>query len=180
MIIEPFKSDYNGYEEENYDYLFKRKSKEERQQKKIEKKQKREDKRQEKKSGDAPKKHPLLGNFGLFNKNKNKEKAKTGTTGSAPAPGSSGKKEAGKVSDSAQEKTEGTTTPANESSAQQSEDLKLESKELDKNEKPKEAGVGALVGVVFLGLTILLAGYAIYKADKKPISELQPLIKPRL
>jgi hypothetical protein len=171
MIIEPFKSDYNGYEEENYDYLFKRKSKEERQQKKTEKKQKREDKRQEKKSGDAPKKHPLLGNFGLFNKNKNNEKAKTGTTGSAPAPGSSGKKEAGKVSDSVKEKSEDT----NDSAAKESEDLKLESQELDKNEKPKEAGFGPWLGFTFLGITILIAGYAILKADKKSNPVPQPL-----
>ena len=84
MIIgETFNNDYDGYEEDSYDYLFKRKSKEERQQRKADNKQKRstkkqvrQEKRQEKKAGtgDTPKKHPIIGNFGLTNKTKKKEK----------------------------------------------------------------------------------------------------------
>jgi len=83
MIIgENFKSDYDGYGEENYDYLFKRKPNPARQQKKAEKKenkafkkQGRQLKRQDKKAGIAPKRKLIQGNFGLFNKNKRKEAA---------------------------------------------------------------------------------------------------------
>ena len=47
MIIgETINSEYDGYEEENYDYLFKRKSKEERQQKKTVRQEKRAEKKQ--------------------------------------------------------------------------------------------------------------------------------------
>lgn len=187
MIIgETFKSDYDGYEEDNYDYLFKRKSKEERQQRKADNKQKRSTKkqarqenRQEKKAGtgDTPKKHPILGNFGLFNKNKKKEKEKAnaGTSGSASSSGSSGKNEQGNVLDALKEKAAGINIPENESAAPETEGAKLESKDLEQNGKPKEAGFGPMLGFAFLGITILLAGYAIFKADKKPISELQPM-----
>lgn len=83
MIIgETFKSDYNGYGEENYDYLFKRKVSPARQQKKAEKKEKRVIKkqnkplkRQDKRVGIIPKKRLIQGNFGMFNKNKRKEEA---------------------------------------------------------------------------------------------------------
>lgn len=83
MIIgETFKNDYDGYGEENYDYLFKRKSNPARQQKKADKKEKhavkkqgRQLKRQDKKSGIAPKKRLIQGNFGMFNKNKRREEA---------------------------------------------------------------------------------------------------------
>ena len=83
MIIgETFKSGYDGYGEENYDYLFKRKSSPARQQKKADKKEKRvvkkqgrQLKRQDKKAGIAPKKRMIQGNFGMFNKNKRKEEA---------------------------------------------------------------------------------------------------------
>ncbi len=83
MIIgETFKSDYDSYGEENYDYLFKRKPSPARQQKKAEKKenkgvkkQGRQLKRQDKKAGIIPKKRLIQGNFGMFNKNKRKEEA---------------------------------------------------------------------------------------------------------
>ncbi|MBI3520624.1 MAG: hypothetical protein HY062_14895 [Bacteroidetes bacterium] len=83
MIIgETFKSDYDSYGEENYDYLFKRKPSPARQQKKTEKKEKkfakkqgRQVKRQDKKAGIIPKKRLIQGNFGMFNKNKRKEEA---------------------------------------------------------------------------------------------------------
>lgn len=207
MIIgETINSEYDGYEEENYDYLFKRKSKEERQQKKTvrqekraEKKQVKQVKRQEKKATKAanPKKHPILGNFGLFNKNKKKEAAAAAkTAGSSGASGSSGKKEADSDSGSSSggeasggglaalaagaagllNKSEGGNTPANESAGEGNEGAKMESKELDANGNPKkQAGMGAMFGFVCLGITILLVGVAIYKADKKPVSELQPL-----
>lgn len=205
MIIgETINSEYDGYEEENYDYLFKRKSKEERQQKKTvrqekraEKKQVKQVKRQEKKATKAanPKKHPILGNFGLFNKNKKKEAAAAKAAG---ASGSSGKKEADSDSGSTTggegnqsggglaalasgaagllDKSKGGNDPANESAGEGNEGAKMESKELDANGNPKkQAGMGAMFGFVCLGIVVLVVGVAIYKADKKPISELQPL-----
>ncbi|MBI2271059.1 MAG: hypothetical protein HYU69_12005 [Bacteroidetes bacterium] len=208
MIIgETINSGYDGYEEENYDYLFKRKSKEERQQKKTvrqekraEKKQVKQVKRQEKKATKAatPKKHPILGNFGLFNKNKKKEAAAAKTAGSSGASGSSGKNEADSDSGSTSggegnqsgsgltalaagaagllDKSKGGNDPASESAGEGNEGAKSESKELDANGNPKkQAGMGAMFGFVCLGVVILVVGVAIYKADKKPISELQPL-----
>lgn len=204
MIIgETFnENSYYGYEEENYDYLFKRKSKEERQQKKeerkqnrTEKKQLRQDKRTEKKlqkqdpASGGKRKLPILGNFGLFDKNKNKKNA--GTSGGAtnsPAknepgdtsePSTSEEKKiamAGAGAVATQDKSEGSKTSGNESDAEGSSAAKLESKELDKNGNPKkEASFGPMVGFAFLGITLLLVGVAIYKSDKKSKEVLQPM-----
>jgi cobalamin biosynthesis Mg chelatase CobN len=188
MIIgETFNNDYDGYEEDNYDYLFKRKTKEERQQRKADNKQKRADRKQQKQdpTSGSKRRHPLLGNFGLFDKNKKKNTI--GTSGTSTS--SSSKKEPGSTSESStseekktamagaaamQNKSEG-DTPGSESAAQGTEAAKLEMKELDKNGKPKEAGFGPMVGFAFLGITILLVGIAVFKAGKRPISELQPM-----
>lgn len=170
------------YGDDHYDYLFKRRTKEERKQHRQEKKQVRQERREEKKqlSGSEGKRRlPIFGNFGLFDRNKNKKN--TGTSGS------SAKKESGTSSEPStveetknatagaftQDKPEGGNSSENESATQ--ETAKLENKELDPNTKPKEAGFGPMLGFAFLGITILIAGIAIYKADKKPISELQPL-----
>ncbi|MDO9184465.1 MAG: hypothetical protein Q7W13_00525 [Bacteroidia bacterium] len=184
MIIgETFNSDYDGYEEDSYDYLFKRKTKEERQQKRTERKEKRADKKQQKQDSASGGKRrlPILGNFGLFDKNKKKNAP--GTT--SP----SAKKEPGDTSESStseekkiamagvaamQDKSEG-GTPGSESAAPGTEAAKLEAKELDKNAKPKEAGFGPMVGFAFLGIALLLAGIAVVKGGKRPISELQPM-----
>lgn len=195
MIIgETFNNNYDGYEEDNYDYLFKRKTKEERQQKRTERKEKREVKkiqrtenkqlRQDSASG-GKRRLPILGNFGLFDKNKKKNT--TGTSGTSTS--SSSKKEPGSTSESSiseekkiamagaaamQDKAEG-DTPGSESAAQGTEAAKLEMKELDKNAKPKEAGFGPMVGFAFLGIALLLAGIAVVRGGKRPISELQPM-----
>lgn len=190
MIIgETFKSDYDGYEEDSYDYLFKRKTKEERQQKRTERKEKRADKKQQKQdpASGGKRRLPILGNFGLFDKNKKKNA--TGTSGTSTSP--SAKKEAGDTSESStseekkiamagaataiQDKSEGGTTPGTESATQGTEAAKLEAKELDKNGKPKEAGFSAAVGFTFLGIALLLAGIAVVRGGKKPISEIQPM-----
>lgn len=202
MIIgETFNGSNYGYKEDNYDYLFKRKSKEERQQKKeerkqnrTEKKQLRQDKRTEKKlqkqdpASGGKRRLPILGNFGLFDKNKNKKNA--GTSGSATS--ASAKKEPGDTSEpstseekkiamasagaaATQDKSEGSKPSGNESEAEGSAAAKLESKELDPNAKPKEAGFGPMLGFAFLGITILLAGVAIYKAGNKPLPNTSPL-----
>lgn len=196
MIIgETFnENSYYGYEEENYDYLFKRKSKEERQQKKeerkqnrTEKKQLRQDKRTEKKlqkqdpASGGKRRLPILGNFGLFDKNKNKRNA--GTSGGAA--NSPTKKEPGDTSEpstseekkiamasagvaATQDKSEGSKTSGNESDAEGSSAAKLESKELDKNGNPKkEAGFGPMFGFAMLGITVLVVGAVLYGVNKK-------------
>lgn len=186
MIIgETFNSDYDGYEEDSYDYLFKRKTKEERQQKRTERKEKRADKKQQKQdlASGGKRRLPILGNFGLFDKNKKKNP--TGTSTSSPS-----KKEPDGTSESStseekkiamagaaamQDKSEGGTTPGTESATQGTEAAKLEAKELDKNGKPKEAGFSAAVGFTFLGIALLLAGIAVVRGGKKPISEIQPM-----
>ncbi|MCC6600869.1 MAG: hypothetical protein IT223_09375 [Crocinitomicaceae bacterium] len=187
MIIgETFNNDYDGYEEDSYDYLFKRKTKEERQQRKADNKQKRADRKQQKQipGSEGKRRLPILGNFGLFDKNKKKNTTGTSTSSSA-------KKEPGSTSESStseekkiamagagaaamQDKSEG-GTPGSESAASGTEAAKLEMKELDKNAKPKEAGFGPMVGFAFLGIALLLAGIAVVKGGKRPISELQPM-----
>ncbi|MGQ0827911.1 MAG: hypothetical protein ACT4ON_05910 [Bacteroidota bacterium] len=196
MIIgETFnENSYYGYEEENYDYLFKRKSKEERQQKKeerkqnrTEKKQLRQDKRTEKKlqkqdpASGGKRRLPILGNFGLFDKNKNKKNAGTsGGVANSPA-----KKEPGDTSEpstieekriamasagaaATQDKSEGSKTSGNESDTEGSSVAKLESKELDKNGNPKkEAGFGPMFGFAMLGITVLVVGAVLYGVNKK-------------
>ena len=172
MIIgETFNNDYDGYEEDSYDYLFKRKTKEERQQRKADNKQKRADRKQQKQipGSEGKRRLPILGNFGLFDKNKKKNTTGTSTSSSA-------KKEPGSTSESftseekkiamagagaaaMQDKSEG-GTPGSESAATGTEAAKLEMKELDKNAKPKEAGFGPMVGFAFLGIALLLAGIA--------------------
>lgn len=182
MIIgETFnQNSYYGYEEENYDYLFKRKSKEERQQKKEERKQKRTEKKLQKQDSASGGKRrlPILGNFGLFDKNKKN----AGTSGGATS--SSAKKEPGDTSESStgeekriamasvgaaasQDKAEGSKTSGGESEAEGSS-AKLESKELDKGSNPKkEAGFGPMFGFAMLGITVLFVGAVLYGVNKK-------------
>lgn len=187
MIIgETFNNDYDGCEEDSYDYLFKRKSKEERQQRKADNKQKRADRELQKQdpTSGGKRRKLLRGNFGLFDKNKKKNTTGTSTSSSA-------KKEPGSTSESStseekkiamagagaaamQDKSEG-GTPGSESAAPGTEAAKLEAKELDKNAKPKEAGFGPMVGFAFLGIALLLAGIAVVRGGKRPISELQPM-----
>lgn len=197
MIIgENINNQYDGYEEENYDYLFKRKSKEERQQKKTERKEKRTEKKQVRQDKRAAKNDPatggkkklqIFGNFGLFDKNKNKKNA----PGSSTTPGSSAKKEPGASSESSsseeskstpeiklgiagaaalasQDKTEsGNTSDANTEGA---------NKEVDKNGNPKkEAGMGAIFGFVCLGLVVTVIGVVLFRSDKKANPVQQPL-----
>ena len=216
MIIgENINSEYDGYEEENYDYLFKRKNKEVRQQKKAEKKQVRQEKKQvrqekrvekkqvrqvkreEKKAGITPKKHPILGNFGLFNKNKKKEEAAKAKA-AATSPGSSAIKAPSGTSDSSPvdegtqagggltalaagaasllDKTEGSNSPGSESAAEGTENTNLENKELDENGNPKkEAGMGAVFGFVCLGIVVTVIGVVLFKSGKQEQPVMQPL-----
>ena len=144
MIIgETFKSDYNSYGEENYDYLFKRKPSPARQQKKAEKKenkfvkkQGRQVKRQDKKAGIIPKKRLIQGNFGMFNKNKRKEAAKAAaelpdnneaentslpTDEPTPAPEANTPVENTDANEAGNENTEAPAAPSDESNSGESE-----------------------------------------------------------
>ncbi|MFY9308562.1 MAG: hypothetical protein WAQ28_05855 [Bacteroidia bacterium] len=209
MIIgENFNKNYYGYGEENYDYLFKRKSKEERQQKKTERKEKREvkkvirqGKREEKQlqkeiTGTGRKrKLPILGNFGLFDKNKKK----TGTADTSSSP--SAKRESGdslerlrdEESKSSPEiklaaagaaaaaasatanKTESENAAANESGAEAGAKTENAAQDKDGNSK-KEGGFGPMFGFAMLGITVLVVGAILYGVNKKS-NEALPAMK---
>lgn len=190
MIIgETFNNDYDGYEEDSYDYLFKRKTKEERQQKRTERKEKRQEKRTEKQisGSEGKRKRPIFGNFGLFDKNKKKNSTSTSGTSTSSSlkkePGgtaglsTSEERKIGMTGAAAamEDKSEGGTTPESQSGARGTESATLEAKETDKNTIPKEAGFGPMLGFAFLGIALLLAGIAVVRGGKKPISELQPM-----
>lgn len=189
MIIgETFNNEYDRYEEDSYDYLFKRKSKEERQQKKAERKEKRTEKkqvRQEKKlakqdpTTGGKKKLQIFGNFGLFDKNKNKNK----TAGSTTIPSSSAKtgSASGAASSSsgeskpAQDNTDSASSSSAESGAG-TEGAKMEGNTQDTGGSPKkEAGMGAVFGFVALGLVVTIIGVVLFRVDKKSNPAPQPL-----
>lgn len=203
MIIgENINSEYYGYEEENYDYLFKRKTKEERQQKKAEKKEKRAEKkqvRQEKRTEKkltkqdpatgGKKKLQIFGNFGLFDKNKNKKK----TTGTAATPGASAK--TGELASSPESSStdESKLTPEAKAAAAEAGAASTSTDKTDSgtpsgneaagggNEKnedkggKKEAGMGAVFGFIALGLVVTVVGVVLFKSNIKPEPATQPL-----
>lgn len=197
MIIgENINSEYYGYEEENYDYLFRRKNKAvrlqkkaERKEKRAEKKQLRQDKRTEKKlqkqdsASGGKRRLPILGNFGLFDKNKNK--INVGASGGATS--SSAKKEQGVSSESfsseeskpdtksaagtagasaSQDKTDSGTTSGSESAATGGANLEG---------GKKEAGMGAIFGFLALGVVVTVIGVVLFRVDKKSNPAPQPL-----
>lgn len=204
MIIgETFNNQYDRYEEDSYDYLFKRKSKEERQQKKAERKEKRTEKkqvRQEKRTEKklakqdpatgGKKKLQIFGNFGLFDKNKNKNK----TAGSTTTPGSSAKTGSASAASSsssgefkptpdnataaagaAQDNTDSASSSSAESGAG-TEGVKMEGNTQDTGGSPKkEAGMGAVFGFVALGLVVTIIGVVLFRVDKKSNPAPQPL-----
>lgn len=191
MIIgETFNNQYDGYEEDSYDYLFKRRSKEERQQKKAERKEKRAEKKQERQEKQAAnggkKKLQLFGNFGLFDKNKNKNK----TAGSTTTPGSSAKTGSASSPSSGESKptpdnataaagAQDNTDNANSSSGESgagTEGAKMEGNTQDTGGSPKkEAGMGAVFGFVALGVVVTIIGVVLFRLDKKSNPAPQPL-----
>lgn len=205
MIIgETFKSDYDSYGEENYDYLFKRKPSPARQQKKAEKKenkavkkQAKQLKRHDKKAGIIPKKRLIQANFGMFNKNKRKEEAAKAaaelpdnaeaenmplpTDEPTSGPEAHASSENINGGESASENTEAPAVSSEENNSGESEydeygyddssfdepadKAKSETKQSSK--ETKSNGFGAIVGYVFLGITIGLTAYALLSSDKK-------------
>lgn len=200
MIIGEPTNQYDGYEEEHYDYLFKRNkggAPTPRQQKKIEKRAAKGkppgrlmQKRLDRQAGITPKKRLIMGNFGLFNKNKNQEVA-TQDAAAQTDPGQF--QDATPVEDTAQSpemnaaadantsadpqasvdtpaENNGSDTPP-ESSYDDYDDYddaastKSESKSQDKD-SAKNGGAGVWVGWAFLGLTVVVIGYTMYRLDK--------------
>ena len=220
MIIGEFNtSDFDGYEEDSYDYLFKKKPKGARQEKRLVRKEN----KQPKKGGflKGKRKLPLLGNFGMFDKNKKKKQfADAGTPetsfpsdenlSTAPsAPPEPASLPEPVVAPTALVVPGPATTSPNEG-ASTGPELQIPSSKINaivpkadnlKKEEPtvvksilpgsvapkievkrketvtgsdvKKAGFSSLLGFAFLGVTIILVGFAIYKVDKK--SNLQPI-----
>lgn len=210
MIIgEPY-NDYYGHGEENYDYLFKRKTKEERQQKKEGRKEKRaekkviregkqEEKKLQKETGGTggKRKLPILGNFGLFDKNKKKTTTPGGTTRSSSEPAVKRETDESPSSSRAEEsrstpeiktaapgtgaaaatadKNESGSSAASDSGAR-SEGAKAENTTQDNaGNAKKEAGTGAIFGWVFLGLVVTVIGVVLYNGGKKVDQVTQPV-----
>lgn len=202
MIIgETFNNnEYYGYEEDNYDYLFKRKSKEERQQKRAERKEKRAEKkqvRQEKRAEKklsrqdpatgGKKKLQIFGNFGLFDKNKNKK-----TTGTSAAPGASGKTSTpgSSTPGSSSSDDAAALTPEAKAAASSSaesgaasvdesgagENAKTEGGNSNAGGSPKkEAGMGAVFGFLALGVVVTVIGVVLFRSGKTEQPAAQPL-----
>lgn len=189
MIIgETFNNQYDGYEEDSYDYLFKRRSKEERQQKKAERKEKRAERKEAKRdpATGEKKKLQIFKNFGLFDKNKNKNK----TAGSTTTPGSSAKTGSASSPSSGESKptpdnataaagAQDNTDNANSSSGESgagTEGAKMEGNTQDTGGSPKkEAGMGAVFGFVALGVVVTIIGVVLFRLDKKSNPAPQPL-----
>jgi hypothetical protein len=214
MIIGEFNSsDFDSYEEDSYDYLFKKKPKGTRQEKRLVRKEN----KQPKKGGflKGKRKLPLLGNFGMFDKNKKKKQpADAGASEtSAPleenlstapsAPPEPASLPEPVVAPTASVPSGPTTTSSGEGASAVSEiripsskinaivptadDVKEEQptvaksilpasvepkiaetkKETAKGSEVKKAGFSSLLGFAFLGVTIILVGFALFKVDKK-------------
>jgi hypothetical protein len=220
MIIGEFNtSDFDGYEEDSYDYLFKKKPKSTRQEKRLVRKEN----KQPKKGGflKGKRKLPLLGNFGMFDKNKKKKQlADAGTPetsfpsdenlSTAPsAPPEPASLPEPVVAPFTPPASEPTATASNEG-ASAAPELRIPSSKINaivptaddvKEEEPivaksilpgsvapkievkgketvngsdvKKAGFSSLLGFAFLGITIILVGFTLFKVDKK--SNPQPI-----
>lgn len=225
MIIgENFQSEYDGYEEDNYDYLFKRKPKAVQVQKRVKRKEKNQQKKFVRKAQGkglpllGKRKLPLLGNFGMFDKNKKKamntnqvpgsdvsvntdtspavesQPAETTTpeiripASSIPSPPLP---EPVTTGDATPELTATAETPQKEAeppvvkitseSAAPAQvgkssvpgDGKQEVKPSGKKSNPKEAAFSPVLGFVFVGIVVILGGYALFRVNQKS----QPITK---
>lgn len=167
--------------EDNYDYLFKRKPKEQRQQKKEEKKQRKVVKNQEReKRQQGGKRLPLLQNFGLFKKktvnttsptassmkNETSDRPETSETGAEEtAQNTMQEKSNSGISSKKKPTTENVSDKESKETANEQGEI-LPIKENSKDAKPKEAGYGAALGFSFLGIMLLLAGIAVVRGGK--------------
>jgi hypothetical protein len=215
MIIGEFnESNFDDYQEESYDYLFKRKSKPERQDKRLTRKT---NKQQKPRLLSGKRKHPLLGNFGMLDKNKRKEAVtsdntietgvqsadmnvdatppaaiepemarpissapsepaalpSTASSSSSAPSGSSPDNDEVKMPSSAinaivaSEDKKAHSPTAEKSIAMPAAISKVTAKENAPKSNVKEAGFSSILGFAFLSVAIILAGFALFKADQK-------------
>ncbi len=220
MIIGEFNtSDFDGYEEDSYDYLFKKKPKGTRQEKRLVRKEN----KQPKKGGflKGKRKLPLLGNFGMFDKNKKKKQLVDAGTSETSFPSDENLSTAPSAPSEPASLTEPVVAPSalvapglaktssNEGASAAPElqipsskinaivptadDVKEEEATVVKSILPgsvapkievkgketvtgtdvKKAGFSSLLGFAFLGITIILVGFTLFKVDKK--SNPQPI-----
>jgi hypothetical protein len=223
MIIGEFtESNFDNYEEDGYDYMLKPKSKP----RGREKRALRKENKSFQKGGllKGNRKHPLLGNFGMFDKKKRKGTATSSDTiqvgvqsadmnvdtpplsepdlaptNSTPAesiipgvvavsnPNVPGSPEV--PSDSTDIKVPSSAINAivssdnektNKAAAEKTNSLasapsKEPVKEDVKKSNVKEAGFSSMLGFAFLGVAIILAGFALFRADQKSRANEYPL-----
>ncbi len=176
----------NGYKEENYDYLLKGKSKAARQQKRIAKKDRRQERKLQKQDT-GKRKHLLRGNFGLFDKNRKKIVESAADPSGLPAEMNSDNVESSAGEKTTQTEPETPITSGESASSledqsgveefsydEPAETKKTEAKVQDKKDKTEEAAFSALLGIAFMGITVLLLGVALYRTDKKSQQTLYP------
>ncbi len=153
-------------------------------------------KRQDKKAGLAPKRKLIMGNFGLFNKNKKKEEAAKAAAAATPndttqtdteniqdaAPvedtaqnqemNSGAESNVDNTAEAAPEETPANPTPEESEGGEPSESSYDDTPGAPKAEtkvtaKPGEkTGMGVWIGWGFLGLTVVMIGYTMYKLDQ--------------
>lgn len=192
MILGEFNTDTSGYDTDNFDYLFKRKSKAERQQAKAIKNPKqaaRRSARQIKKSGGVPpaKTRLIRGNFGLSNRIKTRIPVPAKATPTPPVvpepeimdeniQDNSNTPEVqtdGLANGGANTETGGNEAmPDSPDASDNPEPASPESEysydEPEKKEgaKPKTSGAGAAFGWAFLGVTVGIIVYILGAASK--------------
>lgn len=187
---------HHEQEDDSYDYLFKRKggASGPGRQKKAERKSRKGGRRSgqpagprlDKRSAGAYKNRLILQNFGLFNKKKNQRKAEAAAQDALATPEGSILPDAPTLDDNTQEQeinaapdTRADAIPPDNpdtGSAADGEDdssydetpgtSKTETKSPSKKNETKDSGAGAWIGWGFLGLTVLVIGYTMYRLDK--------------
>lgn len=222
MIIGEFnESNFDNYEEDSYEYMLKPRSKPTRKEKRLSRK---DNTLQKGGSLKGRRKHPLLANFGMFDKNKRKgvvassDTLKTGVqsadmnvdtppanepemsppSGSAPVeaapagatPVSSSTAPTETASGNTEVKLSSAAVNAIAASEGGKENApvvgrlnnatsaapsKLMAKEDAKKSNTKEAAFSPLLGFAFLGIALILAGFAFFKSEQKSQQQLNPL-----
>jgi hypothetical protein len=222
MIIGEFnESNFDNYEEDSYDYMLKPRSKPTRREKRLNRK---DNKSQKGGLSKGKRKHPLIGNFGMFDKNKRKgavassDTIKVGVQSAdmnVDTPPPANEPEMPPPSSVPAEAAPANTTPVSSSPALSepapdnaevklssnavnaivaSEDAKENSpavgrvstpgsaapskamiKEDVKKSNTKEAAFSPLLGFAFLGVALIMAGFAFFKSQQKSQQELNPL-----
>lgn len=205
MIIGEFtNSNYDNYEEDSYEYLFKSKPKAVRQEKRMVRKEN----KQLKKTGLLPGKRrsPFLGNFGMFDKNKPKNAIPSSTSVQVGVPAAESTAEVLPIATesemaaspsskwvlpaaTSQAVTSISAVPTSNEALPRNEEITIPSslinatvpdskavvKEVEGKSNVKEAAFSSILGFAFLSIAIILGGFALLKADKKSKGDFHPL-----